>query len=147
MSEDFDGCARDCRKAGEHTLKWGRCEHAEEPPREPPKFGWWRTVDGGDGFLSLVRANLPLVAVLPWASGLSVDEQHRMLEEAADGDDPAGVIARWKRVADSRRAVQIAPARPVITGAPPPTGQGFGPGVAEAAYELGRRQGRHDMGG
>lgn len=100
--EDFDGCARECRKAGVHTLKWGRCERAEEPPRDPPKFGWWRTVDGGDGFLSLVKASLPLVAVVPWAAVLSVDEQHRMLEEAADGEDPAGVIERWRRIAEAR---------------------------------------------
>jgi hypothetical protein len=30
-SEEFDGCARPCRKAGKHTLVWGDCEHATEP--------------------------------------------------------------------------------------------------------------------
>lgn len=29
--QDFDGCNRECRKAGEHTLNWGLCEHAVPP--------------------------------------------------------------------------------------------------------------------
>lgn len=28
---DFDGCNRECRKAGKHTLRWGGCEHAPKP--------------------------------------------------------------------------------------------------------------------
>lgn len=142
--EDFDGCMRECRIRGKHTLKWGSCEHGVRPA---PRLGFFRTKIGADGELIGYESEFPVVALLPWAAVLSVDEQHRMLEEAADSEDPAVVIERWKRVADSRRALQIAPARPVITGAPPPTGQGFGPGVALAAYEHGRRQGRYEAGG
>lgn len=29
--EDFDGCNSECRHAGQHTLRWGGCEHAAEP--------------------------------------------------------------------------------------------------------------------
>lgn len=28
---DFDGCNRACRTKQEHTLEWGRCEHAVPP--------------------------------------------------------------------------------------------------------------------
>lgn len=28
---DYDGCSRDCRIRGSHTLAWGSCAHATEP--------------------------------------------------------------------------------------------------------------------
>jgi len=33
---DFDGCHRRCRTAGVHSLEWGGCEHAPEPPKPTP---------------------------------------------------------------------------------------------------------------
>lgn len=138
---DFDGCSRQCRKRGEHTLKWGQCERAVEPPRPDPEFGYWTTRMMEDGYPSIVQATIPLLAVLPWASRLTGDQRHEMLEEAADADDPGDVIARWKRRADARAPVQInmlPPREP---------GPGYGPGHLSAAFERGRRQGRHEAGG
>lgn len=143
LSGDFDGCARECRKVGEHTLAWGRCEFAVEPPPEDPEFGWWRVVEAGGGGQCVVQASLPLLAVLPWAAQLDVAERHRMLAEATDSSDPAGVIERWRRVAERRRPVTLN-----ISAIPPnTTGIGYGPGYVQAAYEQGRRQGRHEAGG
>lgn len=36
MSDKFDGCRRDCRTAGTHTLVWGDCEQGVEPPPPAP---------------------------------------------------------------------------------------------------------------
>lgn len=142
-TEDFDGCARECRKAGQHTLVWGRCEFAEEPPRADPAFGFWRVMKMEDGYDSLVQASLPLTAVLPWAVRLTVDERHQMLEEATDGDDPAAIIQRWQRVAERRNPVTVN-----FSATPPSTtGAGYGPGHVQSAYEQGRLQGRYEAGG
>lgn len=139
-TEDFDGCSRDCRTAGAHTLEWGDCEHAVEPPRPDPEFGYWTTVVMEDGSPSITQATIPLLAVLPWAANLTVDQRHEMLEEAATADDPAAVIKRWKRRADARAPLQISMLPPRE---PDP---GFGPGHIAAAYERGRRQGRYEAG-
>lgn len=55
--EDFDGCSRDCRKAGAHTLEWGRCEHAVEPE---PRISLGRTIIAPDGFPSIVIRSVPV---------------------------------------------------------------------------------------
>lgn len=96
---DFDGCSRQCRKRGEHTRKWGECEYAAEPPRPDPEFGYWTTVMMDDGYPSITQATIPLLAVLPWAESLTVDQRHQMLEEAATADDPAAVIEEWRTTA------------------------------------------------
>lgn len=134
---DFYGCSRDCLNQGTHTLKWGSCEHAQRPA---PHLGYFRTAAGEDGSTYGYTAEIPLLAVLPWAKHLTVDQQHQMLEEASDSDDPAAVIAKWKRQASAQAPVQInmPPARE-----PDP---GFGPGHIAAAYEHGRRQGRYEAG-
>jgi hypothetical protein len=139
--DDFDGCSRLCRKRGAHTLKWGDCEHAVEPPRPDPEFGYWTTVMMDDGFPSITQAAIPLLAVLPWAVHLTVDQRHEMLEEAASAEDPAVVIKKWKRRADARAPIQInmLPAREPDAS--------YGPGHLREAYERGRRQGRHEAGG
>jgi hypothetical protein len=140
-SDDFDGCSRLCRKRGAHTLKWGDCDLAVEPPRREPEFGFWRTFDAGDGCMSITMATIPLLAVLPWAANLTVDQRHEMLEETATAEDPAAVIKKWKRRADARAPIQInmLPARE-----PDP---GYGPMHLREAYERGRRQGRYKAGG
>jgi len=140
-TDDFDGCSRLCRKRGKHTLVWGECEHGVEPPRPDPEFGYWTTVTMEDGHPSVTQATIPLLAVIPWARNLTVDQRHEMLKEAAVAEDPATVIARWKRRADARAPVQInmLPARE-----PDPD---YGPGHLQAAYERGRRQGRYEAGG
>lgn len=48
---DFDGCHRDCRKAGKHTLRWGGCEHAPEPE---PSITIMRVRTAADGYPELV---------------------------------------------------------------------------------------------
>lgn len=148
-TEDFDGCARECRTTGQHTLEWGRCEHAEQPPRPDPEFGWWRVIDDADGERSIVQASLPLTAVLPWAEHLAVDERHQMLEEAADSGEPALVIDQWRRTAEARKPTRVLrpPVINVTMGPPAPTAPGYGPAHIQAAYERGRRQGRYEMGG
>jgi len=142
-SGDFDGCSRDCRTTGTHTLVWGRCGHASEPPRPDPEFGFWRTTVMQDGHPSLSKASIPLLAVLPWAARLSVDERWQMLDEAADARDPTACLRRWRQRVDGRNPIQINMAGSPSTPAQPP---GFGPGHIAAAYEQGRRQGRHDAG-
>ena len=48
---DFDGCNRECRKAGAHTLRWGGCEHA---PRPEPTVSMSRVyTDPADGYPSI----------------------------------------------------------------------------------------------
>jgi hypothetical protein len=96
-SDDFDGCSRDCRTAGAHTLAWGACESAVEPPRPDPEFGYWRTFDAGDGCLSISMATIPLLAVLPWVKHLTVEQRWQMLEEISDAEDPAAMVQRWYR--------------------------------------------------
>lgn len=48
---DFDGCHRECRKAGKHTLRWGGCEHAPEPE---PSITIMRARTASDGYPELV---------------------------------------------------------------------------------------------
>jgi hypothetical protein len=48
---DFDGCSRECRKAGGHTLKWGRCEFGVEPE---PRVDILRVITADDGYPSIV---------------------------------------------------------------------------------------------
>lgn len=102
--EEFDGCSRACRVAGKHTLKWGDCERAEEPPPQDPEFGFWRTFDAGDGCMSISMASIPFLAVLPWAKALTVEERHRVVEEAARAEDPAATIAGWRLLAQARNS-------------------------------------------
>ncbi|HEX8726946.1 MAG TPA: hypothetical protein VF737_16265 [Gemmatimonadaceae bacterium] len=149
MTEDFDGCARECRATGRHTLEWGRCAHAERPPRPEPEFGWWRVIDAADGERAIVQANLPLTAVLPWAEHLTVDERHQMLEEATTAYAPAVVIQQWQRVAEARKPTRVLrpPIVNIAMGPPPPPHPGYSPAAVQAAYERGRRQGRYEMGG
>lgn len=99
LPADFDGCGRGCRMAGVHTLKWGECDHAEQPPRPEPEFGYWATRVASDGGPSPGLARIPLLAVLPWAESLSVDQRHEMLEAAATAEDPAATIEEWRTAA------------------------------------------------
>ena len=48
---DFDGCNRECRKAGAHTLRWGGCERAPEP--EPTVSMSMIYKDPEDGYPSI----------------------------------------------------------------------------------------------
>lgn len=48
---DFDGCNRECRKAGKHTLRWGGCEHAQKP--EPTVSMSKIYTDPEDGYPSI----------------------------------------------------------------------------------------------
>lgn len=141
LPADFDGCGRGCRMAGVHTLKWGECDHAERPPRPEPEFGYWATRVASDGGPSLGLARIPLLAVLPWAARLTVDQRHEMLEAAAAAEDPAAVIRKWQRRANARAPIQIN-----VQPAPEPS-PGYGLGHLRDAYERGRRQGRHEAGG
>lgn len=88
---DFSGCSRGCR-SGTHTLKWGDCEFGVRPS---PEFGFWRTFIAEDGHRSIGMASIPLLAVLPWVKHLTVDDQHRMLEEISGARDPAAAVQRW----------------------------------------------------
>lgn len=56
-SEDFDGCARACRKAGSHTLVWGECEYAAEPE---PRISIGGVVTAPDGYPSIVLQSVPV---------------------------------------------------------------------------------------
>jgi hypothetical protein len=47
----YDGCSRDCGKAGAHTLVWGRCEFGREPPPPGPVLPVVHLAD--DGFMAL----------------------------------------------------------------------------------------------
>jgi len=49
---DFDGCRRSCRKNG-HTLVWGECEHAPEPPAPEPTVYVTRKQIEADGWPSI----------------------------------------------------------------------------------------------
>lgn len=91
----FDGCTIACRRKAAHTPKWGECDNAEEPPRKPPEFGFWRAFTAEDGHDSIGMASIPLLAILPWVKYLSVDEQYRMLEEVSDAEDPAACVRSW----------------------------------------------------
>lgn len=82
-----------------HSLKYGECEYGQRPS---PEFGFWRTFIAADGYPSIGMASIPLLAVLPWSTHLTVDEQHQMLEEATDGREPAGVIERWRQYAEAK---------------------------------------------
>ena len=140
VPDDFAACSygSECWRTGVHSLKPRECHYAERPA---PEFGYWRTFDPGDGCMSLAMATIPLAAVLPWAEHLAVDQQHQMLGEAADAEDPAAVIKRWKRRAGARAPIQIN-----VQPTPEP-GPGYGLGHLRDAYEHGRRQGRHEAGG
>jgi hypothetical protein len=137
--DEFDGCSRLCRKRGQHTLKWGECEHGVRPP---PTLDFFRVVTMADGYPAGAYNPIPLTALLPWAASLTVDQQHQMLEEAAEVEDPAAVIARWKRKGGLAAPPQIQMG-PVIQD----PGPGFNPAEVAAAYERGRRQGRYEAGG
>lgn len=47
---DFDGCNRECRKAGAHTLSYGRCEHADKPE---PTVSMSKVYTDTDGYPSI----------------------------------------------------------------------------------------------
>jgi hypothetical protein len=85
-----------------------------------------------------VALEIPVLALLPWAASLTVEQRTQMLDETATDPDPAGVIRRWKRVADA--------AWPLRIHVEPPREPGPGYGLS-AAYERGRRQGRYEAGG
>lgn len=50
-AETFDGCNRECRKAGEHTLRWGGCELATEPEPGVTIMRMRSMVDGAPGLV------------------------------------------------------------------------------------------------
>ncbi|MET9222388.1 hypothetical protein ABZX65_26990 [Streptomyces sp. NPDC003300] len=54
-SADFDGCSRDCRTSGVHTLTWGRCEYAAEAE---PAVTLMRTRLMDDGMPAIVGDRL-----------------------------------------------------------------------------------------
>jgi hypothetical protein len=97
-AEEFDGCSRECRKAGKHTLTWGRCEHGVQPP---PTLGHWVTFTADDGNLSIGQASFPLALFLPWAVHLPVTDQHEMLNELAHAapDNREAVLKAWRLTA------------------------------------------------
>lgn len=47
---DFDGCHRECRKTGTHTLRWGGCEHATPPE---PTVSMSKVYTDTDGYPSI----------------------------------------------------------------------------------------------
>lgn len=100
VPDDFAACSysSECWRTGVHSLKPRECHYAEQPD---PEFGFWRTFDAGDGCMSIAMASIPLLAVLPWAANLTVEQRQQMLDEAADCKEPALAIARWKNRADA----------------------------------------------
>lgn len=86
-------------------------------------------------------AEIPLLAILPWAASLTQEQRRQMLDEAAALDDPASVIRRWKRVADNAwpLKIRVHEAREQLPG--------YGPSDLSAAYQYGRRQGHYEAAG
>ncbi|GAA2107865.1 hypothetical protein [Streptomyces synnematoformans] len=54
--EDFDGCRRECRKAGAHTLRPGECEHGPVPE---PTVSISRVETMADGHRGIVLTSVP----------------------------------------------------------------------------------------
>lgn len=90
--EEFDGCNRECRKRGEHTLKWGSCEHGQRPE---PRLGFWHTFTASDGKPAIGQAEIPLDALLPWTVHLTTDQRWQMLEEVSGSANPRDCVLRW----------------------------------------------------
>jgi hypothetical protein len=83
---------------------------------------------------------VPVLALLPWAASLTIEQRRQMLDEAAGAQDPASVVKRWKLTAKAAWPLQIhmvAPQQETHS-------YGIHPG---AAFEAGRRQGRYEAGG
>lgn len=57
---DFDGCHRQCRTTGAHTLVWGGCEHATPPE---PAVTVMRVRHLSDGAPGLVCESIPVTAM------------------------------------------------------------------------------------
>lgn len=108
---DFDGCARECRRAGTHTLTWGRCGHATDP-RLPVTKDDLRglliaaglvshTKTMYDGYQSVVvhsdeeAADLALAVFRQWMFGRPEEVAAREAEALKrPKDDPAEIRAR-----------------------------------------------------
>lgn len=63
----FDGCYRACRTAGVHTLKWGGCDHAVEPP---PVITFTRLVTASDGYPSIVSHSVTVAELAEQIEGV-----------------------------------------------------------------------------
>ena len=86
---------------------------------------------------------IPMLALLPWAASLTMGQRRQMLDEAATSQDPWHVIERWERVAKAAWPLKLN----IVSGPPGGQAPGYGAGYLSAAYERGRRQGRHEAGG
>lgn len=89
-SEEFDGCTRQCRKKGAHTLVYGQCEFGEKPR---PTLDFYVVENGDDGYPVGYIISIQASVFLPWLDGLPVEEQYKLLEKVA------------KAQPDKRRAV------------------------------------------
>ncbi len=78
---DYDGCSRDCRIRGSHTLAWGSCEHATEPE---PTVAFLRHFTASDG--------KPALGTVTFTVSRLADELEDVLRSHG-GTDPATVAA------------------------------------------------------
>ncbi|MGW4493806.1 hypothetical protein [Streptomyces sp. NPDC004376] len=46
LTTDFDGCNSECRRAGQHSLRWGGCEYAEKPEPTAEICKTYTDIDG-----------------------------------------------------------------------------------------------------
>jgi hypothetical protein len=110
VPEEYDGCARECRKAGAHTHVWGRCAEAPEPT--PPSKDDLRGLLIAAGLVSHVQtmddgcnavvvhsdeeaADRALAVFQQWMFGMPEEIAARKREvEGKEPDDPAAIRAR-----------------------------------------------------
>ena len=78
--EEFDGCNSQCRRKGEHTLKYGSCEFGKRPK---PTLSYFFTYIAYDGEVSGGEVFMPASLFLPWLDKAPVDYQHNFLEKLA----------------------------------------------------------------
>lgn len=105
MNEDFDGCTRDCRTAGRHTLVWGRCELAEPPEPTVSMSRVYADTDGGQsiGFDVYTADELAQKVIGPALQGIRVAFGPEMIEAITRGapvlpfedEDDAVQVGRW----------------------------------------------------
>lgn len=106
--EDFWGCTRRCWPRSKppaewaHTLKWGDCDKAEQPPVKPAHFDIPVTWTADDGYPSAGWSSVPVTLFAPWAEHLPPEDQHAMLAEvaAAKPDSRPAIVAEWQRTAE-----------------------------------------------
>ncbi|TYK45188.1 hypothetical protein [Actinomadura decatromicini] len=118
---EFEGCARECRKAGEHTLVWGRCGHAPEPV--PPSKDDLRgllvaagltshTVTADDGYPAVVlhsadeAADRALQVFQRWMFGTPEEIADRETEAAQRTPDDTVRLCEMARPGEHERRVR-----------------------------------------